>query len=102
MKVIFKRILKTLITSFFVCFFSGIILFIANKIMGVGKISPIVYLLLGILCFVMLSVGIIFAKADYIFNKEKPKHVNKNINTKEKTKARPKNIQRKNRKRKVS
>lgn len=75
---------------------------IANKIMGVNHVSFKWYLLLEGLCFVMLSVGIIFARADYIFKKESPKHVNRNTNTNEKTKTRPKNIQRKNRKREIS
>ena len=56
MKSIFKRILKVIITSFLICFFSGVVLMIANKIMGVEGIGIICYLLLGGLCFVMLSV----------------------------------------------
>ena len=49
---------------------------IANKIMGVEGIGIICYLLLGGLCFVMLSVGLIFTGSEYIFKRKSPKKVN--------------------------
>ncbi|MDY4576116.1 MAG: hypothetical protein SPD90_13790 [Intestinibacter sp.] len=100
MKSIFSRILKVIITSFLICFFSGIVLMIANKIMGVGKIGIIWYLLLGGLCFVMLSVGLIFTGSEYIFKRKSPKKVNKN--TDKKVSTRTKSIQRKNHRQKIS
>ena len=100
MKSIFSRILKVIITSFLICFFSGVVLMIANKIMGVEGIGIICYLLLGGLCFVMLSVGLIFTGSEYIFKRKSPKKVNKN--TDKKVSTRTKSIQRKNHKQKIS
>ncbi|WP_455543018.1 hypothetical protein [Intestinibacter sp.] len=103
MKSVFKKIFKTLITSFFICFCAMIILMISNKIMGVDRVG-MAYVLLGGLCFLMLSVGLILARFDYIFKKENPKKINKKPNEKpkQKTKTHPKNIQRKSRKREIS
>lgn len=103
MKSVFKKIFKTLLTSFLICFCVMIILMISNRIMGVYRVG-MAYVLLGALSFIMLSVGIIFARFDYIFKKEKPKRVNRKPNetSKQKTKTHPKNIQRKSRKREIS
>ena len=100
MKSIFNKIFKILVISFLTCFFSGIVLMIANKIMGVGNIRIIYYLLLGGLCFVMLSVGLIFVGSDNIFKRKPPKKVSKKTN--KKVKSNPKNVQRKNHRQKIS
>ena len=72
----------------------------SNIVLGVEGVGIIYYLLLSGLCFVMLSMGLIFANAENIFKRKSPKKVNKNID--EKAKTRPKTIQRKTRRRKIS
>ena len=83
MKNVFKRIFKTLLTSLLVTFFAMLVLMIGNKI--------------------MLFVGLIFARQDYIFNKT-PKRTSRRPVKKEvqRTKTPQNNIQRNNKRREIS
>ena len=103
MKCVFKKLFKTLLTSFLICFCAIIILMISNKIMGVDRVG-MAYILIGSLAFIMLSVGMILVRFDYIFKKEKSKRVNRKTTQKPKqqTQTHPKNIQRKSRRREIS
>lgn len=94
MRSVFGKIIKTMQESFLICLICGIILIIINKFMGVD-INFIYYLLLGTVCSLVLSLGLIFVNSKYIFSK--PKKVRKKVKTSENKniKNEPKTIKRK-------
>lgn len=105
MKSIFVKIFKTLRKSFLTCLFTGTLLMIINKFMGIN-ISGLYYLMLGSICFVLLSIGLILENSQYVFSKTKKVKKrtvsDKNKKTIKDTNKDTKSIKRKVKKREIS